>query len=71
MDHTTVWHGPEYKGNVDFTEVLCKKKSAYNYMPSLTYMQLKFNNKQTIETEQIFEFFSKTAFSPPKKWKLA
>ena len=36
-----------------FTEVLGNFFPAYDYITSLTYMQLKFNNRQRIETEQI------------------
>ena len=57
-----VRHGPEYKGNMDFTEVLCKFFLAYHYKPSLTYLQLEFNNRQTFETEQIFIFPPKVTF---------
>ena len=58
-----VRHGPEYKGNADFTEVLCKTFPAYHYKPSQTFLQLELNHRQTFETERIFFlFFKKSPF---------
>ena len=62
--HTCIYvrQGPEFKENMDFTEDLYKKCPAYQYKPSQTYLQWKFNNTQTFETEKIrhftTEFFS-------------
>ena len=53
-------HGPEYKGNVDFTEVLCKKFPAYHYKHSQTFLQMELSHRQTFETERIFDFFPKS-----------
>ena len=51
----SVRHGPEYEGNMDFTEVLCKKFPAYHYKSSQTFLQLELNHRQTFETERIFD----------------
>ena len=67
-----VWevrHGPEYKGNMDFTEGLGKKIPAYHYKPSQTFLQLELNHRQTFETEWIFNFFQKINFFSLKRWK--
>ena len=57
---------------MDFDEDLCKKFPAYDYKPSFTYMELKFINSQTIETEQIFDYFSlKKSNFQPKTIKIA
>ena len=54
-----VRQGPEYKGNMDFTKVLCKHFPAYHYKPSQTFLQLELNHRQTFETERIFDFSPK------------
>ena len=66
---SAVRHGPEYKGNMDFTKVLCKQIPAYPYKPSQTYFQWKFKDTQIFETQKMLGEKSFLVFFLTKKVK--